>query len=100
QVLIRNDYASQAENSLYTMTGLVNEMATAANKQLFPLTYNSVRMIAGNEIFESTEAAIAKTSLILEVDEDSKVTIKPYGDLEVTQLNNDPAYPNTFQVEE
>lgn len=100
QVLLKNDYASQADNSIYTMTGLANDMATAANKQLFPLTYNSVRMVAGNETFESTEAAIAKTSLILEVDEDNNVTIKPYGDLDVVQLNNDPHYPNTFMVEE
>lgn len=100
QVLIQNDYASQAENSLYTMTGLVNEMATAANKQLFPLTHNSVRMIAGNETFQSTEASIGKTAVILQVDEDSKVSIKPYGDIQVIQLNNDPLYPNIFRVEE
>src|SRR5690606_3362592 len=100
QVLIQNDYASQAENSTYTMTGLVNDMATAANKQLFPLTYNSVRMVAGNETFVSTEAAIGKTAITLEVDEESKVTIKPYGDIQVVQLNNDPAYPNIFRVEE
>ena len=100
QVLIQNDYASQAENSTYTMTGLVNDMATAANKQLFPLTYNSVRMVAGNESFSSTEAAIGKTAIILEVDDESKVTIKPYGDIQVVQLNNDPAYPNIFRVEE
>src|SRR5690606_25815118 len=77
QVLIQNDYASQADNSVYTMTGLINDMVSAANKQLFPLTHNSVRMIAGNETFESTEESIAKKSIILEVDEDKKVKIKP-----------------------
>lgn len=100
QILIQNDYASQAENSLYTMTGLINEMATAANKQLFPLTHNSVRMVAGNEAFQSTEASIGRTSIILEVDEDSKVSVKPYGDIQVIQLDNDPLYPNIFRVEE
>ncbi|SFC48344.1 protein of unknown function [Parapedobacter composti] len=100
QVLIKNDYASQADNSFYTMTGLVNEMATAANKQLFPLTHNSVRMIAGNETYQSTEASIAKTAIILEVDEENRVSIKPYGNIQVTQLNNDPMYPNIFRVEE
>jgi len=100
QVLIKNDYASQAENSFYTMTGLVNGMQTAANKELFPLTRNSVRMIAGNETFQSNEASIKKTSIILEVDEDNKVTIKPYKDIEVTQIDNDPLYPNIFKVEE
>lgn len=100
QVLIKNDYASQAENSIYTMTGLMNDMATAANKRLFPLTHNSVRMIAGNETFVSTEAALARTSIILEVDEDNNVSIKPYKDIQIVQLNNDPLYPNVFRVEE
>src|SRR5690606_8989781 len=100
QVLIKNDYASQADNIFYSMTGMVDGMVTAANKRLFPLTHNSVRMIAGNETFASTEAALARTSLILEVDEYNKVTIKPYKDLQVLQLNNDPLYPNIFRVEE
>lgn len=100
QVLIQNDYASQADNSVYTMTGLINDMVSAANKQLFPLTHNSVRMIAGNETFESIEESIAKKSIILEVDEDKKVKIKPYKDIQVVQLDNDPQYPNIFRVEE
>lgn len=100
QVLIKNDYASQAENSFYTMTGLINNMPTAANKELFPLTYNSVRMIAGNETFQPNEAAINKTSLILEIDENNKVTVKSYKGLEVTQLDGDPLYPNIFKIEE
>src|SRR5690606_11357560 len=66
QVLIKNDYASQAENSIYTMTGTGNDMVTAANKQLFPVTYNSVRMVAGTETFESTEASICRNAIILE----------------------------------
>lgn len=100
QVLLQNDYASQADNSVYTMTGLINDMVSAANKQLFPLTHNSVRMIAGNETFESTEESIAKKSIILEVDDDKKVKIKPYKDIQVVQLDNDPQYPNIFRVEE
>lgn len=100
QVQIKNDYASQAENSFYTMTGLIDGMATAANKELFPLTHNSVRMVAGNEIFQSTEASIDRTGIILEVDENNKLSIKPYKDIQVTQLNNDPLYPNIFKLEE
>src|SRR5690606_15976816 len=41
QVLIKNDFASQAENVFYSMTGMVDGMVTAANKRLFPLTHNS-----------------------------------------------------------
>jgi len=100
QVLLENDYASQAENSLYTMTGMVNGMVTAANKELFPLSFNSVRMIAGNEAFISNVDAIERNSVILEVAEDNRVTIKPYGSVQVTQLNDDDKYPNEFMVED
>lgn len=101
QVVLENDFASQVRgSSLYTMTGLVNGMVTAANKTLFPLTSNSVRMVAGTESFVSQEDAIRKTSLILTVAKDGKVTIKPYGSLEVQQIDNDPKYPNIFKVEE
>lgn len=100
QVLIENEYASQAKNSMYSMLGFMNGLATAANKQLFPLTRNSVRMIAGNETYVSREVDLAKTSLILEMDESNHVTIKPYKDLQIVQLDNDPAYPNVFKVED
>lgn len=100
QILLKNDYASQADNSLYTMTGMKNQMATAANKQLFPLTHNSVRMVAGNETFQSSEATIARNSIILEVDEQNNVTIKPYKDIQVRQIDGDPMYPNVFRLEE
>lgn len=100
QIVLENNYASQAKSSLYTMTGMMDGMVTAANKQLFPLTHNSVRMIAGNETFVSTVEALEMNSVILEVAEDSTVTIKPYGSIQVTQLDGDPKYPNMFLVEE
>lgn len=101
QVSLQNDYASQVTNSMYTMTGIKDEVIpVAANKQLFPLTYNKTRMVAGNELFESKVDAINKTSVILEVDEFNRVMIKPYKDIDIIQLDNDPKYPNVFQVEE
>lgn len=100
QIVLENNYASQAKSSLYTMTGMMDGMVTAANKQLFPLTHNSVRVIAGNETFVSTVEALEMNSVILEVAEDSTVTIKPYGSIQVTQLDGDPKYPNMFLVEE
>jgi len=100
QILIKNDYASQAENSFYAMTGLADEMVTAGNKKLFPLTRNSVRTVAGTESFKSTVGDINETSIILEVNDDNTVSIKPYKDIQVKQLNDDRNYPNTFTVEE
>ena len=99
QVLIENDYASQASTDYYSMTGTVDAAVTAANKRLFPLTRNAVRMVAGNETFESTPEEIDRTSVILEVNEDNSVTIKPYKDIQINQLNNDSRYPNQFYQE-
>ena len=81
QILIKNDYATQGENVYYSMTGLADGMATAGNKKMFPLTHN-------------------KTAIILQVEENNHVTIKPYKDIEVTQIDGDSKYPNTFKVEE
>lgn len=100
QISIENKYASQTKNSFYAMTGLQNEMITASSKRLFPLTKNSVRVIAGTESFISTEDNIAKTSIILEVTDDNKVIIKPYKNLAVKQIDGDTRYPNIFKVEE
>lgn len=100
KVMIYNQYASQAENSFYAMTGLQNGAITAASKELFPLTKNSVRVIAGTESFASNETSIANTSIILEVGSDNKVTIKPYKNLNIQQIDGNTRYPNTFHVEE
>jgi hypothetical protein len=100
KVMIYNQYASQATNSYYNMTGLQNGAITAASKQLFPLSKNSVRVIAGTESFASNEMSIANTSMVLEIGADNKVTIKPYRSLQVTQVDGNQRYPNTFHVEE
>lgn len=100
QVLIKNNYASQAENTFYSMTGLVDGRVTAGNKKLFPLKSNSVRVIAGTESFENNVNHINKTSIILEVGADNHITIKPYKDVILNQLDGDARYPNVFKVEE
>ncbi len=100
QVVIKNAYASQAENAFYSMSGMVNEMVTAGNKKLFPLTSNSVRVIAGTESFESKVDHIQKTAIILEMNPAGNITIKPYKNIKVTQIDGDERYPNSFRVEE
>jgi len=100
QVLIKNDYASQASDDLYTMTGYLDGAVTAGNVKMFPLSRNKVRIIAGNETFQSNVDNINKTSIVLEVIDDNKVLITPYKDIEVTQVDDDPNYPNTFKQEE
>ena len=100
QVLIKNDYASQAENTFYSMSGLVDGRVTAGNKKLFPLTNNSVRVIAGTESFENNERHINENSIVLEVGSNNNIIIKPYKDITVRQLDGDARYPNVFRVEE
>lgn len=100
QVLIKNDYASLASNSFYSMSGMANGMVTAGNKKLFPLSKNTVRVIAGNETFSSTEKSINEKSIILEINEDNSVTIKPYKDINVKMIDGDSSYPNSFEIEE
>ncbi|MFD1769121.1 BT_3044 domain-containing protein [Sphingobacterium suaedae] len=99
QVVVQNDYASQADDVFYSMRGLGDGMVTAGNKKMFPLTQNSVRIVAGTENFEPNVDAINKTSIILQVNEDNSVTIKPYKDILINQLDNDPQYPNVFREE-
>ena len=100
EVLIKNKYASQANNDYYSMTGMANNMVTAGNKNLYPLTANTVRVVAGTESFKSEVSHIDDTSIILKVDTDNKVTIKPYKNLDVVQINGNSRYPNIFFVEE
>lgn len=100
QVLIKNDYATQGEDDYYSMTGTSDGIPSAGNKKMFPLTHNSVRTTAGTETFESTIEQINKKSIILEVGDDNHVTVKPYKDIEVTQIDGDSNYPNIFKVEE
>lgn len=100
QVQIENEFASQATTSMYSMVGFGNGLATAANKQLFPLSSNSVRMVAGSETYVSKVPNIENNCVILEVDEFNNVKIKPYKNIKIVQLDNDPNYPNKFKVEE
>ncbi len=100
QVLIKNDYATQGEDDYYSVTGTSDGIPSAGNKKMFPLTHNSIRVIAGTETFESTVEEINKKSIILEVGEDNHVTIKPYKDIEVEPIDGDPVYSNTFKLEE
>lgn len=100
QVLIKNEYASQANDDLYTMNGFIDETVTAGNIKMFPLTKNKVRISAGTESFEANLAKINRTSIVLEVTTDNHVLITPYKDIDVVQIDDDPDYPNLFKTEE
>lgn len=100
QVLIENDYASQIKNDFYTMTGLNNSMVVAGSKKLYPLSKNTVRTIVGSETFENSLKHIENNSIIIEVNPDSSLLIKPYKNLLMKQIDGNQRYPNKYYLEE
>jgi hypothetical protein len=107
RVLIKNYYATQnAQNAGtdYSFRGKRDDVNILMTKQMFPISSNKVRIIAGNISFESTVERIGSASLLLEIDENNHVRISPYkgtadGGITVTQIDGDPDYPNIFKIE-
>jgi hypothetical protein len=102
RVLIKNYYAAQKSSTTYNMKGEIDGVVTFGTKRMFPLTANSVRIMAGSETFEADTAVINKGSLTLEIAEDGTVNIKPFkaGRIQVEQIDDDPDYPNRFFIED
>jgi len=69
-------------------------------KVMHPLTVNQVRIMAGNETFSSNINVFNKYALILTIQDDKSVTIAPYKNVEVTQVNGDPDFPNIFKIDD
>ncbi len=67
---------------------------------MFPISKTDVRLIVGTETFENNLEHINKNSMLLQVNPDSSVTIKPYKDLIITQIDGNERYPNKFKVED
>jgi hypothetical protein len=98
QVLLENKYASQADQTLYQMSGLIDSVVTAGTVKMLPLSKNRVRIMAGTVAFQANVDVINKNSIILEVEDNGHVNILPYKDITVTPLDN-ADYPNTFTQE-
>ena len=103
RVLIKNQYAEQLTSGYnnYRMDGFINTTPTTIQaKPIQPLAVNKVRMMAGNLGFSASIPILEARAVILEMTGNS-VQIKPYkedGTLAVTQLDDDPLYPNTYQM--
>src|SRR5690625_2453407 len=100
QVLIENEYASQAKTSMYKMSGILDEAPTAGNVRMLPLSHNKVRINAGGIAYQPSLEVIDNSSIVLEVLEDNSISITPYKNIGVIQLDNNPDYPNKFVREE
>lgn len=73
-----------------------NPMQVFGSKRLYPLTDKTVRILAGTELNDDSDPEIFRNrSLILEIGDDNKITIRPHSDkLSVNQVNGDVDYPN------
>lgn len=78
--------------------GDVYVMNIPGYKYVEPISGNAVRIIVGNEEYKKEEMILNRDCIILEMDENNNVTIKPYKDANVTQVNGDVDFPNTFQI--
>lgn len=106
RVRIKNWWAMGDGSSSYGMSikqkesGSTTEIQMPGRKIMHPLTVNQVRILAGNEIYESNVNVFNKFALVLTIADDNKITITPYKDVEVTQIDGDKEYPNIFKIED
>jgi hypothetical protein len=102
-VRIKNSYATlKPSGSIYTMTYHEGNVVSEGKKRLFPLTANSVRMMAGVMPYVADPDLISKGSVKLEIDGDGNVSINPVDPLwlSVTKLEGDDAYTNQFFIDD
>lgn len=109
RVLIKNYYAVQkSPGTTYSMKGKLDDGNVLGSKRMFPLTRNSVRIMAGNAPDAAAAssdidmAVINKWSIILEIADDGHISIKPFknNSIEVEQIDGDTDYPNKFFIED
>ncbi|MGI6135520.1 MAG: BT_3987 domain-containing protein [Petrimonas mucosa] len=105
QIRTKNYWAQADGNTNYSMRaklriqGSASELEMPGTKVMHPLTENSVRIMAGNETYESNINVFNRFAIVLEIGEDNKVSILPYANIEVTQVDGDSEFPNTFLIE-
>lgn len=102
---IKNDWATGDGTTNYNMKGkhrvdgVANELQVVGSKIMHPISANQVRVMAGNEIFESDVSIFNSSAIILTISEENEVTITPYKDAVITQVNGDKDFPNIFKIE-
>jgi len=106
RVKTKNYYAVSDGTSTYNMRakyrpqGSPSELEMPGTKIMHPLAKNKVRIMAGNEAYASDVNTFNRAAITLTIAEDNKVTISSYKNIEVTQVNGDPDFPNVFKVED
>lgn len=106
RVRTKNYWARADGNTVYSMRarlrqeGSTFELQLPGTKVMHPLGEREVRIMAGNETYSSDVNAFNRSAIILRIEEDNSVTILPYKDIEVVQIDGDNDYPNIFYIED
>jgi hypothetical protein len=104
RVRTRNRWAVGDGSTNYNMRGRLrlgsSEIQVPGTKPMAPISANEVRVMAGNELYESKIVTLRKGAIVLEINPDYTVNIKPYANLDVSQIDGDPDFPNIFFVED
>lgn len=107
EVKIKNRWAIGDGFTIYEMSTKLREIGGTLELQLpgtkimHPISKNQVRIMAGNEEYEADTKVYNKFAIILTVEENNRVTISPYKNIEVTQIDDgDDFYSNTFFMDD
>lgn len=101
RVYIKNLYARSDEASIYNATGTTqkdgeNELEAATSQTFHPLTKNSFRIFAGIKGYEANEEVIKKYGIIVEVNEDNTLTMRPYDENRIELAPANAERPNYY----
>jgi hypothetical protein len=100
RVLIKNKYATQASTVNYTLRGTRDGVNVMGVKQMHPISSNSVRIMAGNDAFQPDAEIINSNCILLTIGDEDKISISPFKNIEVEQMDDDPDFPNIFKIED
>jgi hypothetical protein len=105
RIRTRNRWAVGDGSTKYSMWGRLragasSEIEVPGTKLMAPISANEVRVMAGNELYESKIVTLRKGAIVLEINPDYTVKIKPYANLDVSRIDGDPDFPNIFFVED
>jgi hypothetical protein len=100
RVFIKNKYATQASTTTYTLLGVRDGVNVMGVKQMHPISSNKVRIMAGTDAFQADVTTINNTCIVLTIGDDNRVSISPFKNIDVEQVDGDPDFPNTFFIED
>jgi hypothetical protein len=95
RVYMKNFYATNKSDVYYNARLTSPGSPTILDYKLVrPIGGNSVRVMAGTGLTSSLDMG----GMLLTVDENNKVRIQPWKNLDITQIDGDPEYPNDFLI--